>query len=119
MGACKIDTEKVQRAFDEKFRMEDAQTVRRVLVEYDTLAADRLARGSGELVVLLADFQRAVNCAGLTLSERRAVSVAVNGGPTHWALDPVALDSAVEKITDVFVGWRYDSEYLTPANSAA
>ncbi|WP_159081887.1 hypothetical protein [Paenibacillus sp. CAA11] len=80
--------------------------VRAVLFSYADLKSARFSEGY-ELVNLIIDFEDAVSRAGLNRVEFNAVSITIQGGPHRW-INTNALDSAIKKITKVFIDWDYD-----------
>lgn len=106
MGACRVDLQKKQRTLNEKYPLDSEEGVRNLILSYAELNESRFMQGL-EIVNLLLDFESAMNIAALSESEGGAVSTAVNRGPSGW-VGREFLDSAVKKITGVFIGWNYD-----------
>ena len=120
MEAINIDKTAKERALDAKYSgLDSPDQVKRLLRDYNALKA-RQYDGDYDAVVLLADLQTAIDCAGLTDRQRQAVELVLMGdlkqkdAAKRLAISRQAValyvDYAAKKIAEIYEEWAKAGE---------
>ncbi|WP_151737224.1 RNA polymerase subunit sigma [Paenibacillus tengchongensis] len=128
MGSVKYDTETAARAYSTKYNLETAAGVKCLLRDFETVHRARVDHADYAAADILIDLNAAGRSAGLTAREAAAITRVYRDGLTHKeaalalgvpASEMTALiDSAIEKITEVYKRWEYGEVYATVIGSA-
>lgn len=123
MGYVKYDTETAARAYSTKYDLETAAGVKNLLRDLEIVHRARTDRADYAAADILIDLNSAGRSAGLTSNEATAITYIYRDGLTHkeaaLALGVPAsgmtalIDSAIEKIAEVYKRWEYGEIYAS------
>lgn len=127
LGSVKFDTDKASRAYSTRYDLETTEGVTRLLRDSDALHYARIDLADYAASDILIDLNSAAMHAGLTSRESGALMRIYSAGMTHketaFALGiPLSelsalVESAIEKITEVYKRWEYGEVYGTVAGA--